>query len=33
VLEDFPPAERSGIAMAKLRIGTFQPTRIGVVAW
>ena len=32
-LSGFPPPERSGIAMAGLRIGTFQPSRIGVVAW
>lgn len=32
-LEDFPPPERSGIAFSGLQIGTFQPSRIGVVAW
>ena len=32
-LKDFPPVERSGIAFSELQIGTFQPTRIGVVAW
>ncbi|BCJ44561.1 hypothetical protein GCM10010168_13740 [Actinoplanes ianthinogenes] len=32
-LEEFPAAERSGITMKTLRIGTLQPSRQGVVAW
>ncbi|WP_221325745.1 DUF4232 domain-containing protein [Actinoplanes sp. L3-i22] len=32
-LEGFPAAERSGITMKSLQIGTLQPSNQGVVAW
>lgn len=32
-LEGFPAAERSGITMKSLQVGTLQPSNQGVVAW